>query len=61
MIKLTCGELVRYVENLELTDGCSLGCSFVNNGHDDLFDLGFRQADIEKYGLKVEYEDRKRT
>lgn len=52
-IKLTCGDEVRYVENLEVNPK-SLGCSFVNNGHDDLFDLGFSVEGLTKKGLKVE-------
>jgi hypothetical protein len=52
-IKLTCGDEVRYVNNLEVNPK-SLGCSFVNNGHDDLFDLGFSVEGLTKKGLKVE-------
>lgn len=30
-----------------------IGCSFVNGGRDDLFDLGFKHSELLKHGLKV--------
>lgn len=55
-IKITCGNTVRLVEDIHFppSDSCGeLGCGFVNQGHDDLFDLGFKHEDIVKHGLKI--------
>jgi len=52
-VKLTCGDKVRHVRNIEVNPK-SLGCSLVNNGHDDLFDLGFTVEELSAKGLKIE-------
>lgn len=58
MIKIRCGQKVRYVDDIVLFD--SLGCSLVNKGREDLFDLGFTVEEIKKYGLKLTSKEVKR-
>jgi hypothetical protein len=59
MIRLQSGELTRYVGDLVLSganpDGSSnaLGCSFVDKGHNDLFDECFTVEGLKADGLTV--------
>lgn len=51
MIKIQCGDKIRCVKDIHIVE--PLGCSLVNNGHDDLFDLGFRHDELEEFGLII--------
>ena len=53
MIMLICDNHKVRVKNIVVEDS-SLGCSLVNDGHDDLFDLGFTDEKLTKFGLKIE-------
>lgn len=54
MITLICGSKVRVVRNIEICTNGHIGCSLVNNGHNDLFDIGLDVAYLDKYGLHIE-------
>lgn len=52
MLRLTSGEIVRVVRNIDICAEC-LGCSIVN-GRDDLFDLGFTVEGLDRRGLTID-------
>ncbi len=52
MLTLDCNGKKRYVMDIVIHPK-ALGCSLVNKGHDDLFDLGYGVEELSKYGLKI--------
>lgn len=53
-IRITCGKTVRVVKNIAVIKGVpQIGCSLVNDGRDDLYDLGFRHEELEANGLTI--------
>lgn len=57
MLTLDCNGKKRYVMDVVIC-ASSLGCSLVNEGHDDLYDLGYSVEELKKYGLKITDDDR---
>lgn len=53
-LKLILGTKERIVDDIviRVVNGC-IGVSLVNNGHDDLFDLGFKVGDLCTESLKI--------
>lgn len=53
-LKLISADREVIVDNIEIriVDNCP-GISLVNNGHDDLFDLGFTVDGLRQHGLKI--------
>lgn len=53
-LKLICGDKERIVDNIEIrvTNGC-IGVSLVNNGRDDLFDIGFKVSELLNQSMKI--------
>ena len=56
MLTLDCNGKKRYVMDIVICPS-SLGCSLVNKGHDDLFDLGYTVEELKRYGLKITDEE----
>lgn len=53
MLKLTCGEKVRYVKDIRFLPGTGL-YALVDNGHNDLIDEAIYNEDLKKHGLLIE-------
>lgn len=54
MIEIKVGEKIRYVDNVHLTSSKGGGIyGMVNNGHDDLYDLGFKVDEILEHGIEI--------
>lgn len=53
-LKLIVGNKERIVDDIQIriSGGCP-GVSLVNNGSDDLYDIGFRVDEIAEHGLKI--------
>lgn len=53
-LKLISADLERVVDNIEIRiSGDCPGISLVNDGHDDLYDLGFTVDGLRQHGLKI--------
>lgn len=58
MLKITCNGKVRYVKNIKICKN-ALGCSLVNDGHDDLYDQAIYDEDFDSdRPLFIEEDDR---
>ena len=53
MLRLTCNKYSVIVKNISLRNG-HLGCALANDDHDDLYDLGFKEADLTQHGLTID-------
>lgn len=53
MIRITCGEKIKTVRNVTTRPPYG-NYLFVDDGKDDLGDIGIYPEDILKYGLKIE-------
>lgn len=58
MIKIICGNEVRYVSDIFFTNSHTPGCALVDNGRDDVYDTCISDAQLEKHGLKITEDDR---
>jgi hypothetical protein len=56
LLRIVCGDKVLRVKDIALCSAGHLATSLVDNGHNDLIDMGLKVKEVEKYGLGISVE-----